>query len=196
MNTLQREIVRQAWEWKSIDCRESVENGGTCIDDLHSRFGTARREPYCTKLVWVVINDSCRAVGVENLLPKTAGAKDLLDRSRRTLKVDNIPTIGSVFYRRSRDPKATGHCGIVVELLPDGGIRTLEGNNDDRIDFFDYAASSIANKQNGFAFIHTELMGNTAEEKKEDPVSVPDVPSSTVPLAIAAAALLAAIIFF
>lgn len=194
MNTLQREIVRQAWEWKAIDCRETVANGGTCIDDLHSRFGAPRREAYCAKLAWVVINDSCRVVGVENLLPKTAGAKDLLDRSRRTLTVDSTPAIGSVFYRRSRDPKATGHCGIVVEILPHG-IRTLEGNNDDRIDFFDYENNSITDEQNGFAFIHTELMGNTPEISGA--VSPPVISnSSSLVIPLVAATAIAAILLF
>lgn len=195
MNTLQQEIIRQAWEWKRLDCKETVENGGTCIDDLHRRFGAVRREPYCTKLAWLIINDACNALHITNQLPKTAGAKDLLEKSKKVLKVDTLPAVGAVFYRKSRSATATGHTGVVIELLPDG-IRTIEGNNDDRIDFFDYKTASVTAAANGFAFIHTERMGG--EELPQPSSSTPatgTTKKNDIPLLpIAAVILLAAAI--
>lgn len=160
MNELQKRIVSDAWKWKSRNCREVSKNWGNCITEIQQRFDSrtaARREAYCAKFAWVIIDDACKSVGIKNKLPKTAGAKDMRDKSKRVLRVNDVPAIGAVFYRFSSAPGATGHIGVMIDSTESHMI-TVEGNNEDRIDIFKYKWDDVRNAKNGFSFIHTEEM--------------------------------------
>lgn len=152
------EIAQVAKEWARRDCRETISNGGSCIDDVQQQFyGTKRREPYCAAFAWVVVDQACRRVGIPNILPKTPGALDMLRKSKRTaLPVDKLPTIGSVFYRKTT-ARASGHIGIVIGMTEAGNLITVEGNNDDRIGVFENRLDAVLNSSNGWQFIHTDL---------------------------------------
>jgi hypothetical protein len=158
MNILASEIVAQAGWWKSRNCRETSRNRGGCIDEIHQRFdGTVNRDPYCAKFVWVVVDMACTYLGLKNLLPRTAGARRLLDLSRTVLDVDRMPTAGSIFYRKSTAKGATGHMGVVIQVVPEG-IYTVEGNNGSLVTVFHYTTAEIQNRSNAFEFIHTDRM--------------------------------------
>lgn len=163
MTELAAQILNIADAWVAMKCRETVKNGGSCIDTVQQRFyGTVRREAYCAAFGWLVVDDAARAVGVKNTLPKTAGAADLLARSRKVLHVDKTPAIGSLFYRLSTVKGSTGHIGVVVGW-DSSTLWAVEGNHSDRIDRFPYGWAEIQDKRNGFQFIHTELIGDTSE---------------------------------
>lgn len=164
MNALQQQIVKDAWKWKARNCREVSKNWGNCITEVQQAFDSrtaAKREAYCAKFAWVLLDAACTVVGVKNRLPKTAGAKNMRDKSAKVLRVNTVPAVGAVFYRFSKAPGATGHIGVMIGST-NSHMVTVEGNNEDRIDVFQYRWEDVKNPSNGFAFIHTEAMQDGA----------------------------------
>jgi surface antigen len=167
INRFQAELLRVAHGWAARGCRESVANGGPCIDEVHRLFGQPRREAYCAKFVWVVADEAARAAGITNPLPKTAGACDMLTRAVAAgLRVDTVPAIGAVGYRSTTLANSTGHVLLVVDVTGDE-VRTVEGNNGDRIDDWRYPMATVRNYPRykncqrgiGWDFIHIEDAG-------------------------------------
>lgn len=172
MNDLQQKILETAWWWKTRSCRETIvkgrgTNGGSCIDDVQRQFGPVfRREAYCAKFAWVVVQAACDAVGITNILPHEAGAITMLHKAQTVpgLRIDTTPVPGCVFYRRSTAKGATGHIGIVYQIDDPKAMWTVEGNNKDRIDLFHTSWPYVRDPQNKFSFIHTEEMGGPGAE--------------------------------
>lgn len=166
MTALGQAILSRAQYWADLSCHETVTNGGNCIDDLQRAFsgGKLVREAYCAKFAYVCVSEACKALGVKNLLPKTAGALDMLNKAKNVsgLIVDRTPAPGAVFYRYSTAKGASGHIGI-VKSIGSTTLNTIEGNNDDRIGEFHPPLSKIT-AANGYQFIHTELMGGGVNE--------------------------------
>ena len=157
MTQLGQAIIAQAVEWTRRSCYETISNGGNCIDDLQKAYHlSARREPYCAKFAWVCVEAACQTLGIPNLLPKTAGARDMRDRSKSVLRVDSRMEPGAVFYRYS-SAAASGHIGVVLGW-DDQHMFTAEGNRGDRIDLFSATLSEVSDPKNGYSFIHTEAM--------------------------------------
>ncbi len=169
INRFQSELVRAALAWAARGCVETVTNGGSCIDEVHRAFGTQKREPYCTMLVWVVVEQAARAAGIKNPLPKTALSCDLLQRSIAAgLRVDKTPGIGSIAYRSTRIANSSGHTLVVVDVN-DREVRTVEGNNANRIDDWLYPIDKVRSHPRykncqrgpGWDFIHIEDAGGS-----------------------------------
>lgn len=155
------DIVDRAVAWYQRDCRETTANRGPCVDEIHERFDpnwirNKRSEAWCAKFCYVVVDEAARMDGIKNPLPRTAGARDLLERSIKAgLRVDRQPARGSIFYRRSGAPNATGHNGIVVGGRANGGgITTIEGNLNNRVSLYGYTNGQIEDLD--FRFIHVE----------------------------------------
>lgn len=161
---LQQTILDRADAWVQRCCREIKNargkglNYGNCIDDVQIAFsGSVRHEAYCAKFAWVLYTESCLILKLHPLLPKTAGARLLLDQSRSEglLHVDTTPVPGCVFYRRS-SADATGHIGTVINVDSSKVMVSAEGNAGDRIDYFSTPWAKVRDPKNGYAFIHTE----------------------------------------
>lgn len=172
LNRFQVELVRVGLAWVARGCHETVKNGGNCIDELHRAFGREKREAYCAQLAWVVAEQAARAAGINNPLPHTGGACDMLKRSVAAgLRVDKTPAIGAVFYQGSNPKYSTGHIGVVIDVTGTT-IRTVEGNNDDRIDDWRYPMATVLNRPRtqacqrgiGWDFIHIEDAGGQPTE--------------------------------
>lgn len=152
-------IASVAAEWYERNCVESSANRGVCVDKIHEQFDpnwirNKRPEAWCAKFVWVVYEEAARRAGVENPLPRTAGARLMLTMSQKAgLNVTKKPEVGSVFYRRSDSPGASGHVGIVTEIKSDG-ITTVEGNLDSRVAYYHYDWNAVASRKWDFSFIH------------------------------------------
>lgn len=158
MTQIGNAIVQHARQWAGRSCKETRVNGGSCIDDLQIAYGgTTSREAYCAKFVWVVVDQACKEIGIVSTLPKTAGARDMRDRSKGRLPMDQNFTVGSCFYRYSTAPSASGHMGIVVDVTPDALI-TVEGNNGNRIGVFENKLSAVRDTRNGWVAIHTDMI--------------------------------------
>lgn len=163
MTRLAHEIILIATQWYRRDCRESTENRGVCVDEIHERFSPSwiaqkRAEAWCAKYAWVVVDEACQRLGIHNVLPKTASAVGMRDRSSGVIRVDTTPAVGSVFYRRSSSPGSSGHVGIVTAVTADK-IFTNEGNLDDRVALHYYPERQVRDPAWRFSFIHTELIG-------------------------------------
>lgn len=165
MTRIGQTIRAVSLEWVARQCKETVRNGGSCIDDLTATYTglKPRREPYCAMFVFVCVSEACKRLGIDNHLPKTAGARNMLEMTRNTvIPVTREPAIGAAFYRRSTAPGASGHVGLVADM--DGEhLYTIEGNRGDRIDAFTYTWDQVT-PANGWEFMRTDRMpGGTAE---------------------------------
>ena len=148
VNDLQKEIVSQALDWlykkkPGEDWEEKGDNRGEILNTLKKEFGFKRGdEAWCAMFGWGIVDQACKVVGAKNVIPKTAGALDLLRKCEKTnvVIVDDEPEIGAIMYRKSGDPKATGHIGIVVKVEKDA-FWTIEGNVDDKVGMVKYKAS-------------------------------------------------------
>jgi hypothetical protein len=139
-NQLQKEIVALCLEWlmkkkPKTTWEEFGKNKGEMLNMLKETFGFKKgAEAWCAMFGWGIIDQACKKVQGKNLMPKSAGAKALLDLSLKTntVIVSDLPEIGAVMYRKSGDKKASGHIGIVV-AIEDNGFYTIEGNVDDKV---------------------------------------------------------------
>lgn len=167
--TLTEAVLERARWWATQKFVETSTNAGPGIDDIQIAFdGGLSREAYCTKFVWVVFDQASRLSGRANSLPKTARARELVTLAETAgLDVDDSPSIGSVFYRRSTCSNCTGHVGIVYDIRQDA-IITVEGNHSNRIDFFTVTWDQVHDASNGFAFIHVDnVLTDTANGSVE-----------------------------
>lgn len=173
MTRIGEAIIREALSWVDKSCKETVRNGGSCIDDLQAAYDlSARREAYCAKFVWVCTDAGCQTLGIENHLPKTAGARNMRDLSRKSsLRTDLVMAPGAIFYRYST-AGATGHMGICLGWN-DRVMYSAEGNRGDRIDVFQNELAAVKNPKNGYEFIHTELMPGGQDEASSTVVASP-----------------------
>ena len=148
VNDLQKEIVSQALDWlykkqPGEDWEEISDNRGEMLNTLKKEFGFKRGdEAWCAMFGWCIVDQACKVVGAKNVIPKTAGALDLLRKCEKTnvVIVDDEPEIGAIMYRKSGEPTATGHIGIVVKVEKDA-FWTIEGNVDDKVGMVKYTAS-------------------------------------------------------
>lgn len=179
INQFQSELIRVALVWAARHCRETVRNGGSCIDEIHRAFGRPKREAYCAKFVWVAVEQASQAAGIHNPIPKSAGACDMLTQSiKRGLRVDKTPGIGSIFYRSSKITNSSGHVGIVIDVTATT-VRTVEGNNDDRLDDWSYKLETVLSYPRhkqcqrglGWDFIHIEDAGGAPTPAVVTPAS-------------------------
>jgi hypothetical protein len=147
-NQLQKEIVSQALDWlykkqPGEDWEEISKNRGEMLNTLKKEFGfKAGAEAWCAMFGWGIVDQACKVVGAKNVIPKTAGALDLLRKCEKTnvVIVDDEPEIGAIMYRKSGEKTATGHIGIVVKVEKDA-FWTIEGNVDDKVGMVKYTAS-------------------------------------------------------
>lgn len=195
-NELQKEIVAQCYDWlfkknPGETWEEAGENRGKMLDILKKEFGFAPgREAWCAQFAWGIVNQACKVVGAKNILPKTAGARLLRDMSIATnsVIVKPLPDIGSVMYRKSLEPSASGHVGIVVKIDPDGSFYTVEGNINEKVAMTKYDASRYFDANSGqywlkgipFSFMWTGRFAYTGKARSVDVASVTKTVTDTL----------------
>lgn len=157
-------IKDRADYWLSRQCRETKTNGGGCVDEIHELYGDKTLEAWCAKFAYVVVDEAAAAYSIRNTLPHEKGAARMRDQAikQKIHRVDRVPAVGAVFYRRSLAKGASGHIGIVVELHTDQ-IITIEGNAGDMIAVGHYSMGQVNDPYWKFSFIHTELMAGESE---------------------------------
>jgi len=180
---LQAEIADQALKYVKPNnpCVEKPSNRGGCIDELKCYFYNSGKssscskigsEAYCAITAWSLVHKAFRNVGIDTAILskiKTARAVDLMNFSRNNgVVVDKNVKIGDIFYRKSGDPSASGHVGIVVGF-DNNYFYTVEGNNSFKLNGtkyqgvweWKYPFSDIPKR--GFEFIHIgEYVGTPA----------------------------------
>ncbi|HRK04078.1 MAG TPA: CHAP domain-containing protein [Chlorobiota bacterium] len=153
MNAYAHLQYRIAANYVERRCVEVSENRGPCVDEIKQIYGdkVPLAEAWCAQFVYAVHLLTCMRLGLIVLVPKTKGARDMLNKSRSIFRVDGEPEVGDVFYRYSS--AGTGHVGIVIGVGK-AGITTIEGNMNDRVGIRTYTWSEIRDQRKGFAFIH------------------------------------------
>lgn len=137
-NVLQDAILARAEAWRDCGCCETVSNGGTCVDSV-TEFYTGKnplRKAWCAMTVWTFYAQACQSLGIINTLPKTAGARDLLERSTDTgFPISNDPSEADFFYipPRSGTSDSSGHVGTVFYTGHSDYLVTIEGNSSQRL---------------------------------------------------------------
>lgn len=164
MNALQTNLGERARTWINCHCKETISNGGNCIDDLTIAFTGKRawRAPYCAMTVWVWYYEASLASGLLPMLPKIASAIGLLNACiKNGFAVDDTPDVGSIFYRKSslqgkkNGSEISGHCGIVLGWT-DNEMVTAEGNSGQQIHEVRTPWSRVRDPERGYRFIHAE----------------------------------------
>lgn len=186
MNELQKEILATALKWlykkqAGVTWEDKGENRGDTISELRSVYGDIglnKPEAWCALFAYVCTKEATEKVGAFNILPKTLGARDMLNKSRKVnnLMVKSEPDLGCVFYRKSKDPDSSGHVGIVVKIT-DKAIYTIEGNANDRLAMVSYPLDMVALPYWNFNFIWTGRLpytGKASVTEKEVTIKVED----------------------
>lgn len=141
VTALGRGIIQAAMMWVDCSCRETMKNGGNCIDDLTMRYTTNRpwRVPYCAMAAWEWYWEGCQLGGFIPLLPRSSSAKGLLVAAANFgFDIDETPGMGSIFYRKSsiqgrrNGSEISGHCGVVTGW-DDTHLYTAEANSGQQI---------------------------------------------------------------
>jgi hypothetical protein len=171
---LQAQIAQEALNYvtPSKPCIESPSNRGYCIDELKCYFYNTGKnancskigsEAYCAITAWTMTHKAFVRLGIDTAIlskMKTARAVDLMNFAKKHgVVVDKNYKIGDIFYRKSGDPSASGHVGIIVGF-DNKYIYTVEGNNSFKLN--DKKVSGVwewkyplqdINKR-GFQFVH------------------------------------------
>ena len=116
-------ILNEARSW--IGCKETSKNRSECVDEIQKLYnGKVNSEAWCAKFVWAITNVACGKLRVPNPLKQTASTITMKNEAKKTLRVDKLPGVGSVFFN-VRD--GGGHVGFVQKI--DGNyFHTIEGN--------------------------------------------------------------------
>jgi hypothetical protein len=183
MNDLQQAILTIAEGWGKRGCVETVPNGGGCIDEVHRLFDPAHpvRDAYCAEFAWVVVDQACRSIGIQNILPHERGARSLLVKAKAIpdLRVDRQPALGAVMYRRSTVKTASGHMAIVYRIDDPKVLWTVDGNRGPRIAFNSTSWAAVQAAANDVWFIHIEETGPANSDSNSGLTSLAWVVAST-----------------
>jgi hypothetical protein len=82
-----------------------------------------------------MLDDACKALGLENTFPQVAGTHLLMQMARERKAWTKEPGPGFLFgidHGKDKHGYRLGHCGIVIGYLPDAGtLETVEGNTNE-----------------------------------------------------------------
>ncbi len=166
MNTTQTgaAIISEAKSWLDQGCKENPMGSNVVYcGDRKVTWNTMQNNTYwCAAFVSQVIHDALKKLGLPVSFPMTAGALDMLNKSKMGyFPVDKKPAPGAAFYRKSGSETATGHVGIVVNM-DEEAFYTIEGNSADATGFYVYPYSDIPKRS--FEFMHAEWIGSEDED--------------------------------
>lgn len=160
-----------------VGCKEDFgrANRSECVDEFSRKFGIGLGNYWCAIFVSVVIAEAAEKIGIKPPIPKTSSA--IAFTKMPNVKIDKTPAAGSVFYYKPPPTKkgtgdTTGHVGIVVKVLDDGRIETIEGNTGNAVKNLARSKADVARMQ----FIHIEnqsvVSPNGGNNKNSDVATV------------------------
>lgn len=121
---LSKIIVETALTQLGIEEKPKGSNAGQEVETYLKSVGLGKGFPWCMSFVYWVVKTSCVKTSHPNLLIKTGGVLKQWNESQK-LRVEN-PEPGDVFIMDYG--KGKGHAGLVIEVLPNGTVNTVEGN--------------------------------------------------------------------
>lgn len=159
MSIFTTKLIKQASKY--IGCTETSNNRSSCVDEIQRQFnGKVNSESWCAKFVWSQVNIVCQELKLVNPLAQTASTLAMLSNAKKTpkLEVDNIPSVGSIFFT-PRD--GGGHVGFVLKVTGNK-FSTIEGNATSGGKDGVYILTKDITKKN-YQFIHIEKYHNLGD---------------------------------
>ena len=131
MNAITRQIIIEARKYVGVKETQGP-NRGPEINEWLYRAGSVPGQPWCAAFVSCMLDDACTALRIPAPIRLRAGVHMLIRECGKARTLD--PGAGFIFgIDHGTGPGGTkrGHCGIVVEIDPDGKhMTTIEGNTD------------------------------------------------------------------
>lgn len=127
---LNLELVEEALCWLGTkEEKEKGDNKGTEVEMFQKAVnGIAEGEPWCMAFVQFLIKLIEDKYSIQCLVFKSEHCMTVFRNS--TPKVVKTPQVGDLVIWRMGNT-ASGHVGIIVRLLGDGRMETIEGNTSD-----------------------------------------------------------------
>jgi hypothetical protein len=160
------EAKRMLDKWQKEGCKEKESNVIYCsVTKSYLKFPFIKvGQSWCAAFVSNIVQLVSANLSYVTKVFLTGSTRQMKLNSK--VKIDQIPTIGSIFYRYQKSDKNYGHVGIVVDL-DENYVYAIEGNSSDEVRLnkytYDYVKSG-SNKMSEFYFIHSELEGNDIKE--------------------------------
>lgn len=132
VNQLTHQVVVEAL--KSVGVKEVGHNDGPEVREWLRRVGKKPGRAWCAALAWCKLDDACRALGLANPFPPTAGVHLMCQRAKQLHAWTAEPGPGFIGMHDSGVDQDTGaklgHCGIVVEVGEHHALG-VEGNTNE-----------------------------------------------------------------
>lgn len=104
-------------------------NAGPEVEIYLKSVGLGKGYPWCMALVFWAVSQAAKNMKVANPLIKTGGVMRQWNEIPTKFKVKSDPQPGDIFIMDFG--KGAGHTGFIVEVLPNGKVKTFEGNTND-----------------------------------------------------------------
>ena len=108
-------------------------NSGAVVEMYQRVIGKAEKEPWCCSFIQWCVREVDKAMSSHTLLYATESTQMLWTKTPQVARLPKPePGCVVVWTKFKGDlPLSIGHCGIVVEVLDDDWILTVEGNTSD-----------------------------------------------------------------
>ena len=103
-------------------------NAGPAVESYLKSVGLGKGYAWCMAFVYWSVKQAALQLNTTSPLVKTAGVLRQWNEVNPKMKYTS-PKVGDVFIMDYG--KGQGHTGFVVDVLPNGWIRTIEGNTND-----------------------------------------------------------------
>lgn len=123
MNVLTDQIVRHALKYVRTT------GDSPLVKYWLSRVGGKRGDPWAIPFAWCVLDDACEARRLHNRIAPCEDARVFMELARVHNAWTRDASPGCIFGidLGSKDARGVGHCGVIIEVDPDGVCKTIEG---------------------------------------------------------------------
>ena len=145
---LTKAIQLEAANW--LGCK----SGQKCLTEIRRLYNekSITNDAWCALFVWTMTNEACKKLGVSNPLKQTKSTAVMLSEAKKTLRTDNTPSKGSVFYTTRT---GGGHVGFVLNV-EGNKFYTIEGNTTNSSGEYGVFEKTRDTKTKDYQFIHLE----------------------------------------
>ena len=103
-------------------------NTGVAVEKYLKSVGLGKGYSWCMAFVYWCVSEAAKKIEAANPLVRTAGVLNQWNKINAVHK-KTTPKAGDIFIMDYG--KGLGHTGIVVEVSPNGKLKTIEGNTND-----------------------------------------------------------------
>jgi CHAP domain len=125
--TLRNKSLEKAQSQIGVQEIPKNSNAGPAVEKYLKSVGLGKGYSWCMAFVFWCVKEAAKELNVINPLAKTAGVMDMFNKEKALIV--SKPMSGDIFIMDFG--KGQGHTGFVLELLPNGKIKTIEGNTND-----------------------------------------------------------------